>query len=373
MAIHLLVQTKTVNERRRSWNSTQLPTDVELTDLSQAITNMATSGEQPIYTPAQLRQYFDYIHVPEHTWPDLESPSPTLPFLSLLIRHQLSHIPFENLDLHYSPHRTVSLDPDHLFHKVITRSAGRGGYCMQNNSFFATILRSLGYNVTSVGARVSADFTSENPTFTGWSHQVNLITLAGQRYLVDVGFGSDGPTFPVPLVEGYTRYLTGTETQPVTSACLTREILGQSTTAAATTTNTANSTDQRLWMYKVRYDHQKSDTETPKFKPKYCFTELEFFPQDFAIMNHHVSTSRTSMFVNTLICMKLLPSEDYTEIIGDVTLWGVEIKERRMGVARPLAEIGSEKARVEALRRFLGVKLASEEVAGIRGLPTEVR
>lgn len=248
---------------------------------------------------------------------------------------------------------------------------------MQNNSFFGTVLRSLGFQVTSVGARVSTDFTSETPRYTGWSHQVNLVTIGDSKFLVDVGFGSDGPTFAVPLVEGYTRYLTGREDQPVTSACLTREGINQTGTNTRTYTDTSVDTaaakdpSQQLWIYKVRYDHQ--GVETSRFKPKYCFTELEFLPQDFAVMNHYVSTSRTSMFVNTLLCMKLLPDEKYSEIIGDITLWGSEIKEREWGLSRSMMEIKSERDRVEALEKCMGVKLLDEEVNGIRGLPTEIQ
>lgn len=65
----------------------------------------------------------------------------------------MARVPFENLALHYSTHHNVILDLDFLFEKMVTR--GMGGYCMENNRFFATILRTLGYTVLSGGARVS--------------------------------------------------------------------------------------------------------------------------------------------------------------------------------------------------------------------------
>lgn len=65
----------------------------------------------------------------------------------------MARVPFENLALHYSTHHSVLLDLDFLFEKMVTR--GMGGYCMENNRFFATILRTLGYTVLSGGARVS--------------------------------------------------------------------------------------------------------------------------------------------------------------------------------------------------------------------------
>ena len=34
------------------------------------------------------------------------------------------------------------------------------------------------------------------------SHQVNLVPLGDEMYMVDVGFGGEGPTRPMPLVDG---------------------------------------------------------------------------------------------------------------------------------------------------------------------------
>lgn len=65
----------------------------------------------------------------------------------------MARVPFENLALHYSTYHSLILEVDFLFDKMVTR--GKGGYCMENNRFFATILRTLGYTVLSGGARVS--------------------------------------------------------------------------------------------------------------------------------------------------------------------------------------------------------------------------
>ena len=72
--------------------------------------------------------------------------------------------------LHYSEHRTISLDPEALFEKLVRR--GLDGYCMEQNTFFYTVLRSLGYAVYITGARVSTSLGEEKhpePTgFWGW-------------------------------------------------------------------------------------------------------------------------------------------------------------------------------------------------------------
>lgn len=53
----------------------------------------------------------------------------------------------------------MSLCRDALFEKLVASGenglGNRGGYCMENNSFFETVLRSLGYETLTCGARVS--------------------------------------------------------------------------------------------------------------------------------------------------------------------------------------------------------------------------
>src|SRR5690242_15511555 len=102
---------------------------------------------RPTYTPAQIQHYFDRIDLPAkyRSSPVITGPSPSpsssaavaaaavagtateeLTLLNKLIKYQLAAIPFENLELHYSPHHTISLDPQHLFHKMVERGNGRG-------------------------------------------------------------------------------------------------------------------------------------------------------------------------------------------------------------------------------------------------------
>ena len=129
---------------------------------------------RPTYTDAQVSDYFSYIRLPndsydlQYTPSKLHEPGNSLRFLRLLQQHQLAAVPFENLSLHYSPHHSISLDPEYLYSKIV--GTGRGGYCMESNCFFGTVLRSLGFNVCSVGARVSKGLaTGGNPDdFLGW-------------------------------------------------------------------------------------------------------------------------------------------------------------------------------------------------------------
>lgn len=336
---------------------------------------MSSGSKRPTFTQDQLSKYFTHIKLPEAARTlssDLQSQDAAsqLSFLGTLTRHQLCAVPFENLDLHYSPVKGISLNSDHLFNKIVERNAGRGGYCMQNNSFFATVLRSLGYTVMSAGGRVSSALdggpeSSENPeeiSFGGYAHQVNIISIDGRKYFVDVGFGSSGPTGPVPLENGFTSINTGTNDRVASALRVTKGFVGN---------NTAKNAEQELWVYSVKYG--KAESTDAEWLPCYCFSETEFFPKDFEIMSHWVSTNRASIFVQMVICQKFIMSEDGQSLIGDVTLHNESVKERKFGKNKTLAEFKTEKDRVTALEKYLGVHLTQAEEEGIEGFPSAIR
>ena len=52
---------------------------------------------------------------------------------------------------------------------------------------------------------------------------------------------------------------------------------------------------QKLWVFEVQ-----NGSESP-WIPGYCFSEMEFLPEDFEIMNFHASQSRTSWFMETIV------------------------------------------------------------------------
>lgn len=85
---------------------------------------------------------------------------------------------FENLQLHYSSHHSISLDPEHLYTKIVEKD-NRGGYCMENNCFFGTVLRTLGFSLHSAGARV-AIAASGTPAegYFGWYYPLFLSARA---------------------------------------------------------------------------------------------------------------------------------------------------------------------------------------------------
>jgi arylamine N-acetyltransferase len=330
---------------------------------------------RPTYTPAQITQYLDRISLPAkyRSNPILADPSPSntaantpaaLPLLEKLIRYQIAAVPFENLDLHYSTHHSITLDPSHLFNKIVASKRGRGGYCMENTCLLGTVLRSLGYNIFSTGARVneavqpaSASPDWEGPRYDGWNHMVNIVTVQGKPYLVDVGFGSNSPTFPVPLEDGYTAL----NIDPGHSMRLNRGHIPDNMSKGN------NNPNQELWMYEIRF------TDTSPWLPAYCFSEIEFLPRDFETMNFFVSKSPTSWFTFCVVALNYVMDPETERIVGDVTLFNGDIKKRRYGVSESLMEIRGEGDRVVALERWLGIRLTEEEVKGIEGLGTELK
>jgi len=105
-----------------------------------------------------------------------------------------THIPFENLDILLG--RPIALDLVSLQAKLVT--AGRGGYCFEQNLLFSAALQRLGFKVTHLAARVVYPSGRKLPR----THILLRVDVAGATWLADVGFGLEGLLLPVPLVSG---------------------------------------------------------------------------------------------------------------------------------------------------------------------------
>jgi arylamine N-acetyltransferase len=120
------------------------------------------------YSPEQVEQYLSFINLPERFHPK-NNPERGIEFLSVLHAYQISKIPYENLNLHYSKTGKVSLDPQVLFQKIVLDKRARGGYCMEVTVFFTNILRALGFKCYNCGCKVirRVDATAKEEV-TGW-------------------------------------------------------------------------------------------------------------------------------------------------------------------------------------------------------------
>jgi N-hydroxyarylamine O-acetyltransferase len=104
---------------------------------------------------------------------------------------QAFSIPFENLDIHLG--RIISLRDEDLAAKLIYRK--RGGYCFELNGIFCLALKAMGFNVRPVLARVL--YGRRVPGAR--THEVLIVTIAGRKWLADVGFGGPGVRLPLPI------------------------------------------------------------------------------------------------------------------------------------------------------------------------------
>lgn len=327
-----------------------------------SLTQLSLSDEdRPRYSVTQLHDYFARIQLPQKY---LESPLLSnkshatarqhgLPFLQALTRHHTCAVLFENLELHYSAHKTITLDPAELYTKIVNRR--RGGRCMENNTFFGTVLRSLGFEVRNCGGRVSRAMSpypdvrrNQAATYDGWNHMLNLVRLDGQWFVVDVGMGAMGPNLPYPLQDGFE-----------TTSIAPRKIRLQSRALAESYGDHSN----KLWCYDVC--HNPADDGESVWVPTYCFTETEFLPQDYEIMSWFTSTHPRSFFTRYVTSTKMIMDEAQENIIGNVTLFEATIRKSIGSDRQIMNECDTEDERVHALKEIFGVDLTDEEREGI--------
>jgi arylamine N-acetyltransferase len=179
---------------------------------------------------------------------------------------------------------------------------------------------------------------------------VNIVTIDNQRYLVDVGFGIDNPPKPIPLISGYE----------------TAGIFPKLYKLTYTRLPQHSDDSQRVWVY----SHRQPDGP---WVDGFCFSEIEFFPLDFEVLNHSVSTKPQSFFLQVIMCMKTLLNPDTNETEGMLTLFQNEVKRRIGGISEVVETLRSEEDRVRALEKWFGIVLAENEKRGIMGLATQLR
>ena len=121
---------------------------------------------------------------------------PTLDVLRAIHQKHPDAIAFENVDVLLG--KGVSLDPADIDAKLIT--AGRGGYCYEQNGLFKRVLTALGFEVTGLMARVLWMVPDDAPPRPR-SHMVLAVRVPGDDtvWLADVGFGGCVLTAPLRL------------------------------------------------------------------------------------------------------------------------------------------------------------------------------
>lgn len=203
-------------------------------------------------SPVDLEGYLGRVGV-------ARPPAPTPDGLELLHRAHLARIPFENLDVRLG--RPIRLDLESLAAKMVT--GRRGGYCFEQNTLFAAALRSLGFEVAKLEARVRP------PGATGTlprTHMLLKVEVGGQSWLADVGFGGDGPLAPVAMNGDVAEQSDG-------AYRVKRESGGISVL-------------RRRWR--------------GEWRDLYAFRSTPAQAVDFEVANHYTSTYPSSIFLRTL-------------------------------------------------------------------------
>jgi N-hydroxyarylamine O-acetyltransferase len=190
---------------------------------------------------------------------------PTVETLRDLHLAHSTSIPFENLDILMG--RPISLELDWLQAKLI--AGRRGGYCFEQNSYFAAILESLGFTVTRLAARVRFGSSEIRPRL----HMLLSVEAGGDAWLADVGFGCTGPLYPIRL-------------------------------------NQTEAVRHGAWTFRVSRDdglHVLQTLQDDSWFDLYAFTLEPQERVDFLVANHYTSTYPDSPFVSTLVVQRGSP------------------------------------------------------------------
>lgn len=177
---------------------------------------------------------------------------------------------------------------------------------------------------------------------------VNIVAIADQNYLIDVGFGSNGQHQPVPLTPGFEFH----------------NVCGQSGRLQYGPIAQHTSKGQSLWQYEFR-------NGTGTWIPAYCFTVVEFLPEDFTAINYYISTSREIWFTFNLVCVRMLLNDD-EKIAGDLTLFNDALKRRWETTSVVLQSFTSDDERVAALETFFNIRISPADSDSIRHSSSEL-
>ncbi|RYP40291.1 hypothetical protein DL767_001834 [Monosporascus sp. MG133] len=303
------------------------------------------------YTREQVVQFLHHIQLPE----SLHHAPPSLPLLKTLHMHMISTVPYDNLSLHYNPTHSISIDPQHLFQKIVANKHGRGGYCMEIAVLYNHMLLGLGFDAYTVGVRPRIQGVPEGD-FPGWVHIVSIVTFPdGSKCHVDVGFGGDGATLPLPLIEGLAHRNLGTQ-----EIRLVRDWMP---------TQLKRTEEAKFWIYQYR------NSPGLAWNSFYAFAELEFTQTDFEVINWWTGHGPGFYQALTMLLIKFLRCQGENgqqEICGKRMLVKGLVKENLGGRTRVVQGCKTEEERIEVLNRHFGIRLTDEERLAIRGRATEL-
>jgi N-hydroxyarylamine O-acetyltransferase len=260
------------------------------------------------YSDDQLGAYFARIRAGEA--------SSSFGALAEIQRAHRLAIAFENLDIHLG--RGISLDPDALFEKLVTRR--RGGYCFEQNALLLGMLQALGFEARPLLGRVWLNATDTPPR----THTLNLVHVEGEDYIVDAGFGG---SYVPPML------LVADEVVKTDDGARHRLVRA----------------GEHGWML-------QRDAGTG-WQRQYSFTTEKVWPADLEAANHWTSTRPDTRFTTLRVASATLPD-------GFVSLSDRTLTVNRMSLPEA-REIESAEEYRHILAGTFGLELSSEEVGGL--------
>jgi len=193
---------------------------------------------------------------------------PLPPTLDTLRRLHVAHLgafTFHNLQI--QRRGSVPVDVESIERKFL--GAEGGGYCFEMNTLFGAALRELGFEVTTLLARVGP------PEKAALNHMLLRVDVDGRPWLADVGFGGEGLLEPLPLEDGVRMMQAGIEYS------LRR--------------------DAHQWILSMRCGDQSEEM--------FEFADAPHTAGDVEMANYFTSTHPSSIFRRTLTIQRATPEE----------------------------------------------------------------
>ncbi|WAT16909.1 arylamine N-acetyltransferase [Aurantiacibacter sp. MUD11] len=241
------------------------------------------------------------------------------------------HIPFENLDIPLD--RTIHCDGTRVFAKLVT--ARRGGYCFEQNRLFADMLADLGFTNRLLLARV---LLGDPPDHTPRTHCLVLVTIEGEEWIADAGFGG---AYAPPM-----RLRDGEEARSGDGARHRLTRIGEQGDLPG------------AWLLERQGPIHSTDgraRSADRWEAQFAFDLAQVAQADMALGNHWAATHDTSRFTNVVVASKCLP-DGFTRLVGrELTSW-------RAGQDKQQATIDHAAAYQDVLAREFGIALRGEEV-----------
>jgi N-hydroxyarylamine O-acetyltransferase len=247
--------------------------------------------------------------------------APTLDVLRAIHQLHPRAIPFENLNP--LTRRAVKLDLESVERKLVDDH--RGGYCFEQNTLLANVLKELGFSVTPLLGRVL--WGREPDAVPPRTHMVLRIDIDNEAWIADVGFGSVTLTSPLRLTPGLA--------QPTQ--------LGIFRLADAS--------------HNALYLEVQSHDETWSRVYRFDLHPVEWI--DYETSNWYTSTSPDAIFASNLIVCRVLPEARLTLLndqLNERAPDGSIIGEQRLASAEELAA---------CLRDRFGLKTGDIDVTDI--------